>query len=173
VAEKPKSSNQLIQDRLAAFAVYSPDPHNLLMSNLRNEADAQDLLQEIFLRYLRVRHDKLVKQPRAYLFGIAFHVLSGFRSKLRLSPITFNSQTVECLAETPADLAASTVEADAFRHDLARQLQNLPHAYREVLFLRMEAGLSYKKIAKEMGISASTVKKYLVNAKACLRMNHG
>jgi len=42
---------------------------------LRNNADAPDLAQEVFLRLMRVEHHESIRSPEAYLFTVASHVL--------------------------------------------------------------------------------------------------
>src|SRR5688572_22934583 len=47
-----------------------------LASRLRNaSADVPDLVQEIFLRLLRIKDHEAIRSPQAYLFTVASHVL--------------------------------------------------------------------------------------------------
>jgi|APSaa5957512535_1039671.scaffolds.fasta_scaffold244328_1 DNA-directed RNA polymerase specialized sigma24 family protein len=41
--------------------------HRYLRSRLANDADAQELAQEAFLRLLRISRTELIKHPQAYL----------------------------------------------------------------------------------------------------------
>jgi DNA-directed RNA polymerase specialized sigma24 family protein len=44
-------------------------------ARMRNAADVPDLVQEVFLRLLRVEHHEAIPNPQAYLYTVASHVL--------------------------------------------------------------------------------------------------
>jgi DNA-directed RNA polymerase specialized sigma24 family protein len=46
-----------------------------LSARLRNRADVSDLVQEIYLRLLRVKNHEAIRNPQAYLYTIARYVL--------------------------------------------------------------------------------------------------
>jgi RNA polymerase sigma factor (sigma-70 family) len=54
----------------------------------------------------------------------------------------------------------AAAESRELRNDLTHQFGKMPEAYRRVLVLLLEEHLSYKEVARQMGISVSTVKVY-------------
>ena len=49
-------------------------------------ADVPDLIQEIFLRLLRIKDHEAIKNPQAYLFTVASHVLDQYALKRAAAP---------------------------------------------------------------------------------------
>src|SRR5688572_16620892 len=106
----------------AAFAHYGAQLHRYLARRLRQPQDAEDLAQEVFMRLSRIENSEFVRQPRAYLFGIASHVVSEFRIRNAhaLEWVTVDSGVLEHRAEHPADLKPDEL---AERLDMQRQLR--------------------------------------------------
>jgi RNA polymerase sigma factor (sigma-70 family) len=129
-------------------------------------------MQEVFLRYLRINPETLVKKPDAYLFVIAFSVMKVFR---RAHPPggSVDPDTVDAAGELLGDTADDPLD-ETLRQELWRNVDRLPRTKRAVLKLRLIEGLSDEEISSRLGIAEHTVKKYLYEAKAWLRMNwHG
>src|SRR3954467_4222821 len=78
---------------------YHAELHRFLMRRLHSAQQAQDLAQEAYLRLLRVEHSELIRQPRAYLYRIAVNLVSEFRLRAKREPITYDSESLEQLAE--------------------------------------------------------------------------
>ena len=63
----------------ALEATYGGELRRFLSARLRNAtADVPDLVQEIYLRLLRIRDHEAVRNPHAYLFTVAMHVLHQY-----------------------------------------------------------------------------------------------
>src|SRR4051812_23874099 len=78
--------------------------HRFLASRLRSAlVEVPDLVQEVFLRFLRVNRRESVKSPEAYLFGIARHVLHEHRSLAQKRPDTIEIDEVLGELELPGD----------------------------------------------------------------------
>jgi DNA-directed RNA polymerase specialized sigma24 family protein len=52
-----------------------------LLARVRHAADAADLVQEVYLRLLRVTDHETIRMPEAYVFALANHVLYQYRLK--------------------------------------------------------------------------------------------
>src|SRR5689334_9767467 len=85
----------------SAFGRYAASLHRFLVRRLRDPDSADDVAQEVFSRVLRMEHDELVRKPRSYLFGIAFHVVREFSARQGDQRVTFDSEAVEQTAEHP------------------------------------------------------------------------
>src|SRR5687767_12946965 len=88
----------------AAFRKYAPELHRYLLRRIRGSAEVADLTQEIFERFSRVTLADSLRNPQAYLFRIASHVVSDVLLEEEQNIVTYNSQMVDELAESP-DLA--------------------------------------------------------------------
>jgi RNA polymerase sigma factor (sigma-70 family) len=134
---------------------------------LRNEADAPDLAQEVFLRLMRVEHQETIRSPEAYLFTVASHVLHQHTLRQANAPASIE------FAELFAELQAASKDDPMMRAygqqrlaEVERTLAKLPPKVGSTLMLHRQAGLSVEEIARELGISRATVKKYLAKALA-------
>jgi RNA polymerase sigma factor (sigma-70 family) len=155
----------------SAFENYAAELHRFLMRRLRQPQDAEDLAQEVFMRLSRIDNSEFVEKPRAYLFGIASHVVFEFRMRGRLKDwIVFDSGTVEAAAEQPA--MPSTDEL-ADRLDLQRQLttalRRLPPLHLAVFLLHKRDGYSYDEIAERLDLSARQIENHITQARSLLR----
>ncbi len=119
--------------------------------------DVDDLLQESYLRLLRVRESGSVRNVKALLFVLARHaVCDAVRHKLANREIA----GTEIDAFPVLDRSADVVDLVARRQEqslLADAMRSLPQRCREVLLLRKIHGLSQKEIARRLGISENTV----------------
>src|SRR5262249_49362370 len=141
-----------------------------LVRRLCAAQDSGDIAQEVYLRLLRLEGAELVRQPQAYVYAIASHVVSQFRMRAQAAPVVFDSEAIERLShhsseDSPDELAE---RLDAERR-VTRLLSQLPEMHRAVLVLRKRDGLSQAEIASELGLSIHTVKKYLHEAQVRVR----
>ncbi len=74
----------------------------------------------------------------------------------------------ERTAERDLDLERMVDDENALRR-LADQVQALPLAYRSVIALRYEAGMSYEEMAAALSLPLNTVRTHLRRAKEMLR----
>ncbi len=166
-AIKAKSQSRTARLAMLAFRKYAPELHRYILRRLRREADAADLTQEIFERFLRMDREEMVRNPQAYLFGIASHVISDARMREDRSLVVYDSQTVEQMTDQlghsqPDTLADETGAAQDLRYALSK----LSNSHRAVLLLVKRDGLSYEEAARRMGLTVATVTLYLFEARA-------
>ena len=137
---------------------------------LWSKDDAPDLVQEVYLRMLRVPNLESIRSPEAYLYTIARHVVH--QDSLRRVKGRQAVQAME-LPEGPAvdpdaDPAQQLV-AQQTLDTLERALEQLSPKVRACFLLHRRDGLSVDEIATRLGISRPMVKKYLVRALMRLR----
>lgn len=145
-----------------------PSAHNLARWLTRNEHDAEDVVQEAFLRAYRFFPSFRGGDPRAWLLTI---VRNACWTWLRVNRTREVATALED-ADEPADIAASVEEdlvrsADGAR--LRRALDELPGEFREVIVLRELEELSYREIAEVAGIPVGTVMSRLARARRRLQ----
>lgn len=155
----------------SVFKRYGEELHRYLVRHLHHTQEANDLAQEVYLRLLRLEKSELVRQPAAYLFFVAAQVVSQFKMHLRAEPIVYDSDVAHERTENPPHFRPDEVgDHLQAQRQLERLLEALPATHRDVLLLRRRDGLSWTEIAAELGLSVHTVKKYLHEARAKLRM---
>lgn len=146
------------------------DLYRLAKWLLRNQAEAEDLVQETFVEALRSFHRyKQGTNCRAWLIKIMYHLLSKRRresSRLRVVG-DVNEQISETVATEPA---ASGEFAGA---EVLNALKRLPQHYQEVVILSDVEDLSYKEIADALAIPAGTVMSRLHRGRSLLRADLG
>ena len=154
-----------------AFQDHAPDLQRFLIRRLGRVQDTDDLAQEVFARLLRVRDAELVRKPLAYLLGIAAHVLREFRQRRQRERVLFDSDVADELCENPQNVV---LPGEAEQLDLQSQLNwalaRLPPTHQLVLLLVKRDGLSHAEAAKVAGLSVHTIEKYVVEARARLRV---
>ena len=159
------SSTQLIE------GLYRKDGPGLLhyIQKCGGGSRSEDLLQETFVRALeKPERLKEARSPRAWLYGIARHVL--------LEYLRNRSRTMELTIDPPAPVRP---EEDPRMEIIKTAMGKLPNSQHEALQLRLEAELSYEEIASALNIPVGTVRSRLHYAIRGLReaiegkeMNH-
>jgi RNA polymerase sigma factor (sigma-70 family) len=137
-----------------------------LASRLRNAlTEVPDLVQEVFLRLLRVNRLEAVRSPEAYLFGIARHVLHQHRAQMSATPETVDiTDVLSELEEAPASSPEAQLEMQQRIEDFHRALSQMPPNVYATLILNRVAGLTLEEVAKRLGVSRGMTKKYLAAA---------
>lgn len=133
---------------------------------MRDDAAAQDVVQEAFLRALKYFDRYRGGDARAWILAIVRNTSHTWRKQQGGHAVEFDehvhSESVE--AHTPE--AALLRAAD--RAMVRQALDQLPLELREVVVLREIQGLSYKEIAAVAGIPIGTVMSRLSRARARL-----
>jgi len=136
-----------------------------LAARLRNTSDVSDLVQEVFLRLLRVERHESIRNPEAYVMTVAGHVLHQHALRLAMAP-----QTVDAI-EVVVDLQAAIETDPVAQIDAQRRLDQLNYALSQMspnvhatFVLHRRDGLTLEQIGKQLGVSRPMVKKYLAKA---------
>ncbi len=144
---------------------YGERLRRFLSKRLRNGADAPDLAQEIYLRLLRVAHHETIRNPEAYLFTVASHILHQHQLHQSMTPETLGIGDLFCELELTSD------DDPAARVDVAQRIEHLEYSLRQLppkisatLMLHRYAGFSIEEIGRQLGVSRPTAKKYLARA---------
>jgi RNA polymerase sigma-70 factor (ECF subfamily) len=144
--------------------------YNLARWLTRGKEDAEDVVQEAYLRALRFFPGFRGGDARAWLLRIVRNTCYTWRQsnwKLRDAE-EFNEEHFQPDARIP------TPEQVSLRNDTStlvrKALENLPVKYREVIVLRELEELSYKEIAEVAGMPVGTVMSTLSRARERLRL---
>jgi RNA polymerase sigma-70 factor (ECF subfamily) len=144
-----------------------------LLARVRNAADVPDIVQEVYLRMMRVPNAESVRSPEAYLFTVAQHVVQ--QHTLKASAVTPSADLARLLSERSTDTSfadpALEVHADQCLERLQSGLDRLSPKVRATFLLSRRDGLSIDEIAERLGTTRHMVKKYLM--KALTKLRHG
>ncbi len=142
--------------------------HRFGNSRLKRGLSAQDMVQEIFLQFVRFRPQEGIRDTRAYLFKIAWHIVHRFnrREAHNLERMSYHDSThVETVADSQPELwIGDPCHELAFREQFNHVLGELPGPVQAALLLYKRDGLSHKEIARRLGLSVNTVTKYIGRA---------
>ena len=164
------------EEALAALvSQYSGTLYRVAYSVLRNPSDAEDAVQEAFLRVLRHR-DTLgeVRDNRVWLIRIVWNIVLDRKRRAKTRPET--DDVSEMARVLPAaGLSAEQIASAAQHH--ARVLacvDQLPANERQVLLLSAFEELNSVEIATVLGITESSVRSRLFRARNLMAglLNH-
>jgi RNA polymerase sigma factor (sigma-70 family) len=127
--------------------------------------DVNDLVQEVFLRLLRVDHHETIRNSEAYVYTIASHVLHQHALRESAAPHEVDiTPLIDEIATAPERDPASQADVRQRLNALQIALQQLTPKARAVLLLHRYDGYSLEEIGAKLGISRAMAAKYLGKA---------
>jgi len=148
---------------------YAGTLYRVAYSVLRNTADAEDAVQEAYLRVLRHRNSlDEIRDPRVWLVRIVWNVVLDRKRRAKTRPET--DDIADLARMLPASgLTAEERAVSAQRHEqVLRAVQQLPEKEQRVLILSAFEELSSVEIAQVLGTTESTVRSRLFRARNLL-----
>jgi RNA polymerase sigma-70 factor (ECF subfamily) len=159
----------------ALIGEYSATLYRVAFSVLRNASDAEDAVQEAFLRVLRHREQlDEIRDHRVWLIRIVWNVVLDRKRRAKSRPET--DDVADLARVLPADGLSAEDRAAAAEHH-ARVLScvdQLPDKERQVLVLSAFEELSSVEIAAVLDITESSVRSRLFRARNLMAglLNH-
>src|ERR1700730_12084673 len=143
--------------------------HNLARWLLRNEQDAQDVVQEAYLRAFKSFAGFHGSNGRAWLLTIVRNTSYTLLKKNRAVDLTTTFDE-EIHTSGHESVSQATILEHSENAELIKEpMDELPAEFREILTLRHQEGLSYKEIADIMQIPPGTVMSRLARARGKLK----
>jgi RNA polymerase sigma-70 factor, ECF subfamily len=159
----------------ALVSQYSGTLYRVAYSVLRNSADAEDAVQEAFMRVLRHR-DTLseVRDQRVWLIRIVWNIVLDRKRRSKTRPET--DDVAELARVLPAKGLSAEQRAAAAEHHahVLACVEQLPAKERQVLMLSAFEELTSVEIASVVGITESSVRSRLFRARNLMAglLNH-
>lgn len=162
MAEKPDDHSlvQLLQkgnvvafDSL--FEVYSPKLFGFAFKYFKNEVEAEELVQEVFVQVWEHRQSlKSELSFKSYLFTIALNHIRKYFNKKAIS-----LRYLESLQHDPELTDNETIHDDyeSMLRQINQLIEQMPPRRREIFIKSKLEGKSSKEVAAELNISAGTV----------------
>jgi RNA polymerase sigma-70 factor (ECF subfamily) len=146
---------------------YSRTLFRVAYSVLRSRTDAEDIVQEVFIRVLTHRNSlQSVREMRVWLVRIAWNL--ALDAKRRIRPGQMDVQFVESLVAESVS-ADELLQQSQTMHTAMREMKRLPRGEREVLLLSAVDELGSAEMASVLGRSESAVRALLFRARTRLR----
>src|SRR6478672_918543 len=131
----------------------------------KNDADAEDVVQDAYVRALRFFSSLRDENARAWLFTIVRNTWYGrFPRRTGSAVVNVPDEDAEHRPDVGLDPEAQMIQQQTVEQ-VQRALDTLPADFREVLVLRELEGLSYKEIAAIVEIPIGTVMSRLARAR--------
>jgi RNA polymerase sigma-70 factor (ECF subfamily) len=150
------------------YAEYSNRLYRFAFGYLKSEAEAEELVQEVFTIIWEKRADlKAELSFKSFLFTIAFNIIKKhFRTKAYLSEYFKTGIGADLDMQT-----SQKVTHDSLYQYITELVNQLPWRRKEIFIKSRFGGLSIKEIAEELKISHKTVENQLTDALKFIRTN--
>lgn len=156
----------LVGNEFQALAFVHVDSlYNTALRMTKNALDAEDLLQDVYLRAFRFFH-RFEKGTnfKAWIFKILTNTyINQYRKKINkpyhvdLEKIKYNYDIKEATAQTSAQESERLDYETLFDDEIKNALQQIPDEFRVVVLLADVESFSYKEVAKIIGCPIGTV----------------
>jgi len=166
-AVQDETRQHVEEEALAALvSQYASTLYRVAFSVLRNPSDAEDAVQETFLRVLRHRNGLgEIRDHRVWLIRIVWNIVLDRKRRAKTRPETDDvSELARVLPATGLSAEESAAAAQHHAHVL-ELVERLPAKEREVLVLSAFQELSSVEIAGVLGATESTVRSRLFRAR--------
>jgi RNA polymerase sigma factor (sigma-70 family) len=131
----------------------------------KNDADAEDVVQDAYVRALRFFSSLRGEDARAWILTIVRHTWYGrFPRRAPGAAVSVADDDIDDRADSSLDPEAQLIQQQTVAQ-VWSALETLPDDFREVLVLREIEGLSYKEIAAVVSIPIGTVMSRLARAR--------
>ena len=146
--------DQALFDRV--YETYGPALYRFCLLQMKNPADAEDVLQDVFVKRLyQAPKFKSPEHERSWLYQVALNLCRDEWRRSRRSELPLAAAAGVSLP--PAELS------------LLDQVSNLPEKQRTVLHLHYYQGYGLQEIARLLGVTVPAVKMRLKRGREALR----
>ena len=148
----------------AVMRKYADMVYRLAYSRTGSTFDADDILQEVFLRYIRA--DKTYNDEehrKSWLIRITINCTRSYATSAWKRHADYSEPDPNTGAEDPNIAAAET------KNDVMNALLQLPEKYRTAIYLHYYEDMSVAQIARSVGTTETNVKSRLSRGREMLR----
>ncbi len=152
--------------RLSEWVItkYRPQLLIYLRAKLRSPDDAEDMVQEVCLRIFNYEKLMSIKAFDSFVFTIALNMIRDRSrrsyTKAAKHSVSYDDYDIGTETANPARI----VEGERTLENLLKTVNRLSPPSKEALLMQRIEGKSHKEIAAEMGVTVSSVEKYIMGA---------
>lgn len=143
---------------------YSDAVFRFLISNLKDEERAKDIIQDTFEKVWINRENINPEKAKSYIFTTAYHTMIDSIRKVR---------KITDLDDAKIKNYSHTEQYSDLQEILHKAINKLPADQKSVILLRDYEGYSYDEISEITGLSESQVKVYIYRARLFLKEYFG
>ncbi|MBQ3001118.1 MAG: RNA polymerase sigma factor [Bacilli bacterium] len=152
-----KISNEAFNE---LYYQYKPMIYNIAYTYVHNVHDADDIVQEVFLKYLKSTEEFAGKNNEKYwLIRVTINTAKSFVTSSWRKKVILDEETIDKQKNNDSDS----------NDDLFEIIYSLPRKYKEVIVLYYYEDLMIAEIASILSISQSACKKRLERARNLIR----
>jgi RNA polymerase sigma-70 factor (ECF subfamily) len=155
---------------------YERPVYSVLMRVVRRSEDAEDLVQETFVKVFKALDRYDPERPfAAWIFTIASRLAIDHFRRRRVQTVSLNVTDPGSGEDRTMDVEDPGLKPDEITSNAEEELQtselidSLPEHYRIVVLLRHQQDLSYEEIAEALHLPLGTVKARIHRARALLK----
>lgn len=154
------------------YDAYAPKIHAFALSYLKIESDAEELLQELFLKLWEMRAGlDSSKNIKSYLFKICINLIYDMIRRRNIEQAYLNFAAKN--DQTNNDSTWHEVIYNDMLVNLNQLIAGMPDQRQHIFKLSKEEGLSNEEIALQLGLSKRTVENQLYRAVSFLKEKLG
>ncbi len=137
--------------------------------HIKQEADAEEIVQEVFVKVWEARNKIDVHSSfESFLFTVAYNAtISLFRKRVTEKKYVEHLKSLQQFNNAPDII--DEIQFNELNEKVRLLLNELTPRQKEIFQLSREEGLSHEEIAEKLNISVNTVKKHMVNTLAFLK----
>jgi RNA polymerase sigma-70 factor (ECF subfamily) len=147
------------------FAAHGRALQAFFYRRIRHRPDASDLVQEVYVRMLRVKDPDSIRDLQAYLFTVASNLAKEHAAREGRRGLVVDVED-ETILEELSEPSGHDTQIDVAQQvqRLREVLRQLPPRWHAAVVMQYVQGLSRQEIGDRLGVSPRTVKKYLAQA---------
>jgi RNA polymerase sigma-70 factor, ECF subfamily len=144
--------------------------YNLARFLMRNDRDAEDIVQEAALRAFRFFDSFRGENSRAWFLSIVRNTAFSALKRNRMNDETVEFDEELHGSQIPALDAGIALDRAQDQQTVRAAIEQLPPEFREAITLRELEGMSYKEIADVAGVPIGTIMSRLARARRQLQV---
>jgi len=151
-----KKNDKILLSDEAAIEYFSDTVYRVALNMVKNEADAQDMFQEVFLRFIKYKKGfDSMDHAKAWFIRVTINCCNSFFKKQK------RQTEIEAMTDIP--------EEEKVDYGITEHVQALEEKYRIVIHLYYYEGYKIKEIAEILQENENTIKTRLARAKKILK----
>ncbi len=151
----------------ACFETHAADVYSWAYRVLGRHHDALDVVQDVFVRWVKQCGDTPPTQPRGWLRRVTLNRAIDL-CRRRHPGVAAPDDALDGLAYADGGSQDAAVDRSDLRNDISSALDKLTDVQRGVLVAKVYDELSFSQIASELGLAVTTVKTHYVRAVAAV-----